>query len=163
MSTLNVLFEGLRGSIGILTDFVDSIPREKLLLKRGEGFWTIAEHIDHLAAVQPMLLARIEKFAETRQPEFVPYLPVDEPPADKPPAIDIPSALKAFGDYRGRQIERLKTLAPDIWQRTAIHPEYERYSLPILARHILMHDYWHMYRMEELWLTKDAYLTRLPG
>jgi hypothetical protein len=24
-----------------------------------------------------------------------------------------------------------------------------------------MHDYWHMYRMEELWLARDAYLTRL--
>jgi len=27
-----------------------------------------------------------------------------------------------------------------------------------LERHILMHDHWHMYRMEELWLTRDAYL-----
>jgi hypothetical protein len=26
-----------------------------------------------------------------------------------------------------------------------------------------MHDHWHMFRMEELWLTRDAYLTRLEG
>jgi uncharacterized damage-inducible protein DinB len=161
MKVLNDLLAGMRASVGILADFVEAIPREKLHLRRGEGFWTIAEHIDHLAQVQPMLLSRIETFAQTRQPEFVPYLPGDEPPAEKPAALDIPTALKAFGDYRGRQIEQLKSLSSDIWQRTAIHPEYERYSLPILARHILMHDYWHMYRMEELWLTKDAYLTRV--
>jgi hypothetical protein len=47
------------------------------------------------------------------------------------------------------------------WQKTGIHPEYELYSLSILGRHILMHDFWHMYRIEELWLTRDAYLTKL--
>jgi hypothetical protein len=26
---------------------------------------------------------------------------------------------------------------------------------------MLMHDYWHMYRMEELWLTRNDYLTSL--
>ena len=52
---------------------------------------------------------------------------------------------------------------PADWEKTATHPEYEQYSLIILARHILMHDHWHMYRMEELWLTRDEYLTILTG
>lgn len=42
-------------------------------------------------------------------------------------------------------------------------PEYALYSLFILARHILMHDHGHIYRMEERWLTRDAYLTKLEG
>ena len=49
------------------------------------------------------------------------------------------------------------------WQKTATHPEYAQYSFYILVRHILMHDHWHMYRMEELWLTRDEYLTQLEG
>jgi hypothetical protein len=24
-----------------------------------------------------------------------------------------------------------------------------------------MHDFWHMYRIEELWLTRDGYLTKV--
>jgi hypothetical protein len=34
-------------------------------------------------------------------------------------------------------------------------------SLCSLVRHILMHDYWHIYRIEELRLTKERYLTML--
>jgi hypothetical protein len=40
------------------------------------------------------------------------------------------------------------------WQKTAIPPEYENDSLYILTRHTLMHDHWHMCRMEGLWLTR---------
>jgi uncharacterized damage-inducible protein DinB len=73
------LLKGLERTGRILSEFVQSIPAEKMNLRRGEGFWTIAEHVSHLAQLQPMLL----------------------------------------------------------------------------------HDYWHMYRMKELWLTRDAYLMKL--
>lgn len=71
MEDISDLLEGLRRTPRILTEFVKTIPKSKLDLRRDEGFWTVAEH------------------------------------------------------------------------------------------NVLMHDYWHMYRMEELWITKDAYLTRL--
>ncbi len=60
-------------------------------------------------------------------------------------------------------MELLSKLDKSVWEKTATHPEYEHYSLYILARHILIHDHWHMYRMEELWLTRDDYLTAVPG
>jgi len=50
---------------------------------------------------------------------------------------------------------------PEASVKETSRPEYENYSLFILVRHILMHNHWHMYRMEELWLTRDAYLTKL--
>ena len=162
MDDIPELLEGLRRTPTILIPLVESIPGDKLDLRRGDGFWTIAEHVGHLAQVQPMLMERINRFIAEDHPEFIPYLPDKEEEGPNVSArIDIPEALGHFSNYRDKQVALLENLSKSVWQRTAGHPEYDQYSLYILVRHILMHDYWHMYRVEELWLTKDAYLTRL--
>jgi uncharacterized damage-inducible protein DinB len=156
------LLEGLKRAPKILFEFVRGIPEEKMDLRRGEGFWTIAEHVSHLAQVQPMLLERFERFMNEDHPEFVPYVPAsgkEEP--DTPVRMSMSAALEQFSHYRKKQLVLLESADDIIWQKTATHPEYENYSFSILTRHTLMHDYWHMYRIEELWLTRDAYLTKL--
>ncbi|MBU5637254.1 DinB family protein [Geomonas sp. Red69] len=156
------LLDSLKRAPTILSEFVDSIPRQKLDLRRGKGFWTVAEHVSHLAEVQPMLLQRIERFLKEEHPEFIPYLPgKGEEEPDTPARLEMAEALERFRTCRLQQLELLKGLDQETWCRTGTHPEYEAYSLYILVRHILMHDHWHMYRMEELWLARDAYLTRL--
>jgi uncharacterized damage-inducible protein DinB len=162
MQDIPDLLEALRRSPKILAQFVQSIPENRLDLRRGAGFWTVAEHFSHLAQVQPMLLQRIERFATEDNPEFIPYLPpggkVED---DTPPRMAIEAALDQFAHYRTRQLQMLENADDATWKKSGTHPEYEQYSLYLLTRHILMHDHWHMYRMEELWLTRDAYLTRL--
>lgn len=156
------LLEGLRRNPRILRAFVKTIPENKLDLRRGEGFWTIAEHLSHLAQVQPMLFDRFNRFMNEDHPEFVPFIPgKDGGQSGTPERMDIAAVLQEFEEYRKKQLTLLETADDIIWRRTASHPEYDRYSLYILTRHVLMHDHWHMYRMEELWLTKDAFLTRL--
>lgn len=156
------LLEGLSRAPGILSEFVKSIPKERLDLRRGKDFWTIAEHVSHLAEVQPMLLDRFERFINEEHPEFVPYIPGDaEDEPDTPAQLTMADALDQFALYRDKQLTLLKSTDDRIWQRSATHPEFDQYSFYILSRHTLMHDYWHMYRIEELWLTKDAYLTTI--
>ena len=53
-------------------------------------------------------------------------------------------------------IERLKTLRPEDWQRTARHDEYNAYSVFIMFRHLALHDFLHAYRIEELLLRPDG-------
>jgi len=153
--------EGLKRSDRILAEFVKSIPAAKLHLRRGDGFWTIAEHLNHLAQVQSMLLERMQRFMDEDRPEFVPYIPGDDGAGSRPSLMEMDDALEAFARRRRQQVELLERADSDVWRKTASHPEYEQYSLYILVRHILMHDHWHMYRMEELWLAQDAYLTKL--
>jgi uncharacterized damage-inducible protein DinB len=161
MEGIREILEGLKKTPAILAEFVESIPEEKMDLRRGEGFWTIAEHLSHLAQVQPMLLDRFDRFMKEERPEFVPYLPgSDDDEPDTPACMSAADALSQFADYRNKQVVLLEGADGITWQKTAIHPEYKNYSLRILTRHTLMHDYWHMYRMEELWLTRDAYLTK---
>lgn len=156
------LLESLRRSPNILSCFVRAIPESKLDLRRGEGFWTVAEHCSHLAQVQPMLFKRMERFMNEDRPEFIPYIPgggQEEP--ETPTRMSIESALDQFARDRASQLQLLENADDITWKKTATHPEYDQYSLYILTRHVLMHDHWHMYRMEELWLTKDEYLTKL--
>jgi hypothetical protein len=108
-----------------------------------------------------MLLERIQRFMNEDRPRFIPYNPGDNETDTLPPKVDAAAALEKFAQERKQQLALLEKADNAFWQRTGSHPEYERYSLYILARHILMHDHWHMYRMEELWLARDAYLTRL--
>jgi hypothetical protein len=54
----------------ILSEFVRSIPAEKINLRRGGDFRTIAEHVIHLARVQPMLLERLQRFMAEDRFEF---------------------------------------------------------------------------------------------
>jgi uncharacterized damage-inducible protein DinB len=156
------LLEGLKRTPKILSEFVETIPENKLDLRRGDGFWTIAEHVSHLAQVQPMLLDRFNRFMTEDHPEFVPYLPgKDEDEPETPVRMDMSEALEQFVQFRKKQHILLEDASESMWHKTGKHQEYDRYSLYILTRHTLMHDYWHMYRIEELWLTKDTYLTKL--
>ena len=161
MQDIPDLLEVLRRSPKILSQFVHSIPENKRSLRRGEGFWSIAEHLSHLAQVQPMLLQRIERFRSEDHPEFTPYIPGGTKEPDTPPCMEIESALDQFALFRTRQLQLLESTDDTIWTKSGTHPEYEEYSIYLLTRHILLHDHWHMYRMEELWLTRNAYLTTL--
>ena len=161
MTDRNDILEGLRRSGPILAAFIESVPAAQMNRRRGDGAWTIAEHTGHLAQVQPMLLERIRRFRNEAHPRFEPYLPASDADEDRPVVMTSDEALEAFNRYRDQQIAELASADDATWEKIARHPEYMRYSLYILARHILMHDHWHMYRMEELWLTRDAYLTKL--
>ena len=155
------LLDGLAQAVPILTEFVATIPAEKMTLRRGAGFWTINEHVSHLADVQPMLLVRLQRFVDEASPQFVPFVPDDDAADSGPPNMTPGDALAQFADCRQQQLDLLKQADDRTWKKTATHPEYAQYSFYILVRHILMHDHWHMYRMEELWLTRDEFLTEL--
>jgi uncharacterized damage-inducible protein DinB len=159
VQAIQELLTGLKNTPAILRAFVATIPAERLDRRRGDAdFWTIAEHVSHLAQVQPMMLERFERFVEEGNPAFVPYIPVED---DKPETIEMASALDQFAKVRQAQLALLASQEAAAWKKIGTHPEYEQYSLFILVRHLLMHDFWHMYRMEELWLTRDPWLTKL--
>ena len=162
MQDIPDLLEGLRRTPRVLAEFVKAIPEDRLDVRRGEGFWTIAEHVSHLAQVQPVILERFKRFLREDHPAFAPYIPGNgrtEPIT--PPRMEMAAALGQFGRLRKEELAMLEGVDHMAWQKIGTHPEYERYSLHILVRHVLMHDYWHMYRVEQLWLTRDAYLTKL--
>jgi hypothetical protein len=155
------LIQGLRLGPGILEDFVTRVPAQELYRSRKEGLWSLYEHAEHLAATQVMLHRRLERFLSEERPEFVPYFPDEQEPKAEKANKPIAGILSIFARWRGRQVELIEGADEKIWQKKAVHPEYEQYGFEILVRHILLHDGFHLYRMEELWLARDEYLKPL--
>jgi hypothetical protein len=84
--------------------------------------------------------------------------PEEEEDESERPIEIIQDLLEEFKGLRQKQIDELAGLPQEVFDREAEHPEFEYYTLAVLTRHIAIHDQWHMYRMEELALLRDAYL-----
>jgi len=154
----DAVLRGLADNHAVLAGLVSDISEERLHARRGKGFWSIAEHVAHLAEAQTMIEGRVRRILSEDMPTFVPFFP-DET-AEKPPVPPVADSLVRFKAGREAIMALLDAASDEDWQRRAVHPEYDDYGLRILARHILMHDHWHMYRIEEVWLTRDEYLKK---
>ncbi len=150
------LVSALESIPGIIEAYVSNIPKERFDEKRNAEAWTIREHVYHVASVQKMLYKRIESIRAEKNPAIVPFFP------EKEAAIGdfYESTEAAFAEYRAerkRQIALIATLRDADYRNEATHGEYIRYNIPIILNHMIFHEYWHMYRIEETWLTKDGY------
>jgi len=161
MNTIEALIAGLKLSPRLLSEFVGEIPPDKLEARRRRDAWTIRQHVNHLAEVQPMLFERLRRFRDEPAPDFTPFAPNPEGAESGVGQGTMREALEEFRVWRERQIELIHAFRPEVYRKLAHHPEYEIYTPGILIRHILSHDHWHMHRMEELWLVHDEYLTTL--
>jgi hypothetical protein len=149
--------ETLRTLPDVVESWYRAIPPARLDVRRKPDAWALREHLYHVAGVQRMLLGRMVLLRDMPNPTIVPYFPQNEPAlAERFPSVDA-----AFAEYRARRAEQLAILQSvddGVWNKSAVHPEYERYDLGLVVHHMVFHEYWHFYRIEELWLTRDAYL-----
>lgn len=141
----------------ILSDFLSDIPIQIQCAQRRKNKWTIHEHACHICKAETMILKRLEVFYNNSHPVFKPYFP-DLQNSESLPDLILDEQLLHFKQQRNQMIDLLKNFNEDIWNKSATHAEYHTYTAKILVRHTLMHDHFHMYRMEELWLTHENYL-----
>jgi uncharacterized damage-inducible protein DinB len=141
----------------VLTGFIEGIPEEELHLRRGQGFWTIAEHLKHLAELQPVFRQRIQAFFDQEKPVVTPTNVADTPSQ----GVDVAQVLKSFQAGREKVVELLGQAPAGVWSKQGAHPRYKSFDFHFMVRHILVHDYWHMHRIEDLWQDKDETLKPL--
>jgi len=139
----------------LLVPLVREVPSEIVNRRPAPGKWSAHEHACHLAEVQPLFLGRLEQMLAEDHPTLTPYEPPQEHEEGALLAVDLEHALERFAHDRARLVERLRQLSPEEWERTAEHPQYRRYSVFLLARHIALHDQLHAYRIEERLLQRD--------
>ena len=147
----------------LLKELLADIPPAILKQRRIPGKWSIHEHACHLATVErDGMFARWDKFQSEERPVFLP-LSGESYPADYYLKMELDSTVESFLGFRMELIRRARAVTDAaFWNRKADHPEYELYTPFIMLRHIMMHDHLHMYRIEELWLTRDASLPGAP-
>ncbi len=150
-----IIISTLKNLPTLIKGYLKQIPQEELDIKRNDA-WTIREHFYHIVGVQQMLYERILKIKNDFNPVIKPYFPAKEDEMrNKFNSCD--EAVTKYIELRNKQISVIEQLTPDELDKKAEHPQYIEYSMLILLNHIIFHDYWHMYRIEEIWLTKDEY------
>lgn len=142
----------------IIESYFKNIPEELLDRKRNEASWTIREQLYHIVGVQEMLTQRIIKIRDEESPVITPYFPENE--LDRVELFkSIEDAFLHYKKSRGEQILLISQMKEPDYNKEAVHDEYISYNVPIIINHMIFHEYWHMYRIEELWLTKEEYFS----
>lgn len=144
----------------VFANYVESISQDALDVRRLASAWTLREHIYHVAEAQDLLLARIRKIRAETQPVITPHFP-DKDGSFRDRFSSVADAVAHYKRRRAEQLDEIRALTDADFAKPAEHPEYAQYNLGILIHHMLFHEYWHLYRIEELWLTRDEYLTEV--
>ena len=152
------MLASLEKTPAILKELVDAVPKKpswRMKERQVEGKWSIHEHACHIVTVQPMLTERVVKFIEEENPKFEPYIPGKTTPPDELLNMDLDQKMAEFPALRKEFIDLVRSAPAEAWEKNGEHGAFSEYTLYISLRHTLLHDHVHMYRMEELWLTRD--------
>jgi hypothetical protein len=146
--------DALRRAPLIIIPMVQEAPPAILKKRPAPGKWSIHEHMCHLAHVHQLFMSRLELILRDPRPTIVPYFPDRQDADDLLLGMDLDEAMRRYDADRATLVRRLETLDDVEWERTAEHPEYERYSVLIMFRHLALHDFLHGYRIEQILLEK---------
>ncbi|MFQ5695806.1 MAG: DinB family protein [Terriglobia bacterium] len=140
----------LRGAPPRLEELTRELPREQLT-RKPDGKWSVQENAGHLLDLEPLWLARVEDFlagAETLSAADLTNRKTHQARHNQRPLADL---LADFRRARGALLERLDSLRPQDFSRTALHP---RLQTPMrVVDHLYFiaeHDDHHLARIWEL-------------
>jgi hypothetical protein len=153
----DVIAQLARGPAAVRALVADVPPADRRRRPRPEK-WSAHEHACHLALVEPLWAARLDRILAEEVPTIVSYEPDADEPPDRLLAMDLDAALDAYEHGRRALLPRLEALAPSAWERRAVNTAHTRYSLFLMCRHAALHDMLHAYRIEE-----SALGTHWPG
>ena len=155
-SNIEKIINTLAHTPQLLEEIIEEIPERMLKQQRIPGKWTIHEHACHICVGDHYVFhPRLAQFKQEEHPDFKPYSgeSFDD---DYLINMNLTQALQDFKTLRAASVEMAQNLSPSLWNKEGDHPEYTMYTPAIMIRHFVMHDYYHLYRIEELWLTKEG-------
>jgi hypothetical protein len=156
MNDTTAVIESLARAPQIIVPLVRDVPPAILKRRPAPKRWSAHEHACHLAHVHALFFERLDTMLREPSAVIKPYQPGDQDSDDMLLAMDLDSSLERFVADRARLVARIRELTPAEWNRTATHPEYRTYSVFIMFRHVVLHDFLHGYRIEELLLAPES-------
>lgn len=154
-----LLINNLKSSPQILKDLIATIPGNRLSMQFGDGIWSIPQHLNHLVLCQVMYLKRMELFTKEDKPEIVLFIPQDEDNTRDFKPVD--TLVNGFVKWREKQLALIENADDDLWYKQGDHPSYTKYTFETMVRSVLIHDYFHYYRITELGLHKKETIKKM--
>jgi hypothetical protein len=152
---IGTVLDQLDDGPALVRQLIYEVPPPFRKRRPAPGVWSAHEHAVHLAAVQPIMMQRLDYMLRDPHPRIQSYEPSRDDPSDALLRLDLDTEMDRFDDERGEMLERLRTLTPEQWAVTAEHEEYSHYGVLIMFRHLALHDLYHAYRIEERLLRKS--------
>ena len=151
MPAYNAIINALELNPSIVLDLAEEFDVARRAERLRPGKWSATEHMAHLARTERAMRDRLLFMLDEPDSPIVPYNPQSD---DEATLIDEDwdESLTRYQWGRADIVGRLRTLDPPTWERPHTHPEYMRYSIRHMARHLALHDLTHAYRIEELLL-----------
>jgi DinB superfamily len=110
---------------------------------RGPG-WSPAEVAAHMADTEVVSGWRLRQILAENEPTIQPYDQDKWATSLHYGERDTDLALEAFDSARQANLELLRLLSDEDWERAYSHSEYGRLTLRILVQHLSEHDLTHM-------------------
>jgi len=155
MSDTTTLISALATAPGVIIPLIREVPPEILKRRPSPAKWSAYEHAIHLSQSDASFRARLDMILSRPVPFIKSIVNSPEDEAGAMFDIDLDESLDRYVRERASLVERLKKLSPEEWQKTAVHEEFDHYSVWIMFRHLFNHEMLHAYRIEELLLKKD--------
>jgi hypothetical protein len=155
MSNTTTLIAVLENAPGIIIPLIREVPHQYLKRRPSPTKWSAHEHACHLSTDDGLFLARLDLMLAAQAPFIRSMQPSPEEESGALLSVDLDEALDRYVRERASLVKRLKELSVEDWQRTAEHEAFSHYSVWIMFRHLLTHEMFHAYRIEELLLKKD--------
>lgn len=120
------------------------ISRAVQTAERPSTGWSPAEVAAHLADAEIVLAWRMRQILTLDEPELQPFDQEHWADTLRYSERSVASSLAAYMTVRTSNIEIMRTLSEDQWQRRYRHPEFGPNTLRAYAQHISDHDVEHM-------------------
>ena len=155
MNHITTLIASLENAPGIIIPLIREMQPQYLKRRPSPTKWSAHEHACHLSTSDELFLTRLDLILTTPSPHIKSVMPSPGEESGALLSVDLDRTLDHYVRVRAGLVKRLKGLSVGDWQRTAEHEEYSHYSVLIMFRHLLTHEMFHAYRIEELLLKKD--------
>jgi predicted alpha/beta superfamily hydrolase len=153
------ILTSLENAPSLLIPLIRDVPEPLRKRRLTPDKWSAHEHFCHVVSLEARFRRRLERMLAEENPKLESIYPTPEEERGGLLTWDLEETAERFTRERGELAALLRALPPEAWARTGRHPDYEGYTVFILARHISLHDMLHGYRIEDVlqrreWLEK---------
>lgn len=142
-----VTLQALHGAPGRVTGLLARLPGQAAVWQPAPETWNAHMLVAHLAGSEGPFLKRLEHILAEANP-YVPYFGPDVARPDAPGTLD--ELLEQFLAGRQALVRRLVELAPEDWERPAVHETMGPTTLALQAQNMTKHDADHLAQLAAL-------------
>lgn len=141
--------DALRSFPGRLRRAVDGLSGDELRRAEGEGKWSIAQVIAHLAQFELIWAVRVRSILGADTPPLVPF-DQERWNANVYRGEPVSELLDQIAFLRRMNLSFLEALRDDEWERAGIHAEYGHNTIGQLVERFEKHQEKHLGQVERI-------------